>query len=601
MSKLTENLGLFCWEPESDAEQEFDINKSLNENWKKIDKNCSNYANAIKQRVEQTKEAQIQSASVVLQDVNVYGESVQEGEPSVNNPVNIISAGSNKNFLDLEDVSETTTAKGITYSIKNGIFTLNGTSTGSHYITFSKTFNLPKGTYTYSTTVVSGELGGTANLGKQLNNGSELLFNAGNILDIATTTITEDANEVKCSFYVGSSVVFNNFKVKLKLEEGNKVTGYTNYNCGGIDYKTTSKNKLDLNKITLSSNTILNYTGITIKKLWGTPILSNQKILEMLKPNTNYICTAKVKVVNKPVILSSSYNHNRILLLNKTGGTNIEVLSSNQKNSLNVEETHELKIEFTTPQDLVGYRLLAYTYFGKNDEGSADAASGEFEITDLMIREANIKDDAFELYKEITETIQLPLNTELCKIGDYQDCIDSSGVIHKRTKKIVLSGTENWYSYANYTGEGYCYYLEDSSFPLLSINNQKYKHSISTHFKNVYAVWSNNSGIGTYSDHATVHRKYFISDKATLAEFKAWLAQETPELIYVLAEEDTTQSLADAEKEKLQNLKTFAGINNITTNAPTSFTYNLDANNLLDRIALLEEKIAELQESGVLE
>lgn len=466
MSILTKYLKLIKRDVVDDYDSDFDIDLTLNGNWDKIDanaketttkiieleENISNYANAVKQRVDLVKQVQINSSGTCLQDVKVFGESVQEGEPSVNNPV----------------------------------------------------------------------------------------------------TLT---------------------------------------NISNINYKTTGKNILDLDKITLSANTILSNTGVTIENLWGTPILSNQKVLEMFKANTKYICTAKVKVVNKPTILSSSYNHNRILLLNKSSGTNIEVLSSNQKNNWNAGETHELKIEFTTPSDLTGYRLLAYNFFGKNDETSTDAALGKFEITDLMIREANIKEDTFELYKEITETIQLPQNVELCSAGDTRDYIDSKGVIHKKTKKIVLNGTEKWYTYTNYTGEGYCYYLEDNSFPLLQINNQKYKHSICSHFKNVYAVWSNNSGIGTYSDHATVHRKYFISDKATLTEFKAWLAQETPELIYVLTEEDTTQSLADTEKEKLQNLKTFVGTNNITTNAPISFTYNLDANNLLDRIIALENKL----------
>lgn len=595
MSKLTENLGLFCWEPESDAEQEFDINKSLNENWKKIDKNCSNYANAIKQRVEQIKEAQIQSVGAALQDVKVFGESVQDGEPNVNNPISIVSVGSNKNLLDLDDISETT-AKGITYSVKNNIFILNGTSTGSHYIKFPKNFNLSKGTYTYSAKVVSGSYTGV--VGKQLNSNNTNIFDAGVITETKTTTFTEDKRNVQCSFYIGNNTIFNNFKIKLKFEKGNKATSYTD--CCGIDYKTTSKNILDLNKITLSSNTILNDTGITINNLWGTPIISNQEILKMLKPNTNYICTAKVKVVNKPEILSSSYNHNRILLLNKSGGTNIEILSSSQKNSWNIGETHELKIEFTTPSDLAGYRMLAYNFFGKNDETSVDVVSGKFEITDLMIREANIKEDTFELYKEITETIQLPLNTELCKIGDYQDCIDSSGVIHKKTKKISLNGTEKWYSYANYTGEGYCYYLEDNSFPLLPINSVNFKHSLCTHFKNVYAVWLNGT-IGTYSDHGSVHRKYFVTDKATLQEFKTWLAENTPELVYTLAEEDATQSLEESEIEKLQNLKTFVGTNNIEISAPTSFNYNYNINDLLDRIATLESKIAELLESGVSE
>lgn len=43
MSKFTEFLNLFKWDPVEDAEEEFNIDKSLNENWDKIDKKLKDY------------------------------------------------------------------------------------------------------------------------------------------------------------------------------------------------------------------------------------------------------------------------------------------------------------------------------------------------------------------------------------------------------------------------------------------------------------------------------------------------------------------------------------------------------------------------------
>lgn len=37
MSKTTENLGLFKYDPKDDKDEKFNITKALNENWDKID------------------------------------------------------------------------------------------------------------------------------------------------------------------------------------------------------------------------------------------------------------------------------------------------------------------------------------------------------------------------------------------------------------------------------------------------------------------------------------------------------------------------------------------------------------------------------------
>ena len=175
-----------------------------------------------------------------------------------------------------------------------------------------------------------------------------------------------------------------------------------------------------------------------------------------------------------------------------------------------------------------------------------------------------------------TTTITLPEGAELCSLPNgVEDCVDSTGVIHKKIGKMVLDGTGTYGSYRGYTGEGYCYYYEDARFKIKNVTSINYKHSLCTHFKNVYANYAYNTGIGTYSDHPTLPRKYFISDKSTLAEFKAQLAELQPVLIYELAEE-TTQNLAETEKEKLQNLQIFNGDNQICSNAYFSASYLRD-------------------------
>ena len=202
--------------------------------------------------------------------------------------------------------------------------------------------------------------------------------------------------------------------------------------------------------------------------------------------------------------------------------------------------------------------------------------------TDFQIEKGSTVTD-FEAYKEKTTTITLPEGVEMCGLPNgVADYIDNKGILHKRIDKMVLDGTGNYGSFPGYTGEGYCYYCEDARFKIKNVTSINYKHSLCTHFTNVYSVWAyDTSKIGTYSDHPTLPRKYFISDKPTLEEFKAQLAELQPILLYEKVEE-TTQNLAETEKTKLQNLETFEGINNITNNAPLSATYNTDTKSYID-------------------
>lgn len=199
-----------------------------------------------------------------------------------------------------------------------------------------------------------------------------------------------------------------------------------------------------------------------------------------------------------------------------------------------------------------------------------------FNDKEIMLEHGTVLTD-YEPYKEVKTTIALPENVELCSLPNgVVDCVDSTGVIHKKIGKMVLDGTGNYGSFLGYTGEGYCYYFEDSRFKVPAVNADNelyYKNSLCTHFTNVYAVWHLNNGkIGKYSDHITLPRKYFISDKPTLEEFKAQLAELQPVLIYELAE-DTTQSLSETEITKMQIFPVIIGENNLTGPSETTLLY----------------------------
>lgn len=88
------------------------------------------------------------SAAWAFQGLKVYGKSTQDGTPSPESPVPIVSAGddgnvelllSNKNLLTYPYLDgQVNTEKGITYTVdENGIVTANGTATGNSFYNLS--------------------------------------------------------------------------------------------------------------------------------------------------------------------------------------------------------------------------------------------------------------------------------------------------------------------------------------------------------------------------------------------------------------------------------------------------------------------------------
>lgn len=197
--------------------------------------------------------------------------------------------------------------------------------------------------------------------------------------------------------------------------------------------------------------------------------------------------------------------------------------------------------------------------------------------TDTNMRfqlEEGIQATEYEFYQEKVLNIDLKGN-ELCSlpnsVKDELVLENGRAKIIKKIKKIILNGDGYYQAYTNYTGGGYCYYYQNDDFALIPVTSQNYKNSICSHFKNKYVVWGySTSKIGTYSDHAMTHRKYFISEKQTVAEFKEWLQTNPVTLLYV------SETPYEIDLGATEQLKTFEGVNNISNseNADMELKYS---------------------------
>lgn len=199
---------------------------------------------------------------------------------------------------------------------------------------------------------------------------------------------------------------------------------------------------------------------------------------------------------------------------------------------------------------------------------------------------------AFEAYKKKTSTITLPEGAELCSLPNgVVDCVDSTGVIHKKILKIAL-GTQNWSIYQSETNldRYYCFTSDvDSLIKEYPTQNTYNFCNIAQSVEMLLTSTAVDKDSFCIGYQGAARLRFMLKKDVIDAQEGDTLSAKLNNLFisknaYILAEniEETTQNLAETEKAKMQNLETFEGINNITSNAPISAVYNTDTKSYID-------------------
>lgn len=109
MSKFTEFLNLFKWDSVEDAEEEFDIDKELNDNWDKIDTKLKDHISNINTNLSNLKKTTNDAISTKANSTDVYTKT--ELDTKINAKQDKLSAGNN-----ITIANNTISAKDTTYS-----------------------------------------------------------------------------------------------------------------------------------------------------------------------------------------------------------------------------------------------------------------------------------------------------------------------------------------------------------------------------------------------------------------------------------------------------------------------------------------------------
>ena len=219
--------------------------------------------------------------------------------------------------------------------------------------------------------------------------------------------------------------------------------------------------------------------------------------------------------------------------------------------NVNSSKNYVISFEINNPDG----KLARLGWSGSSKTVETTATSGK--ITGVL---TGITTSAFSIYIDGNSTITItnlmyyegtdtsktyePYGTtpiELCKIGNYQDYIykdSDKWYLHKEIGKVTYNGTENWTTFAiNYE---YQIILQDAKegdfenqfFP--SLCNKYVNHNVGGASLNNYEFSNFTSGVYRWI-------RIRHNDITTLANYKTWLASNTPTFYYLLATPTSTE------------------------------------------------------------
>lgn len=155
-----------------------------------------------------------------IDDITVFGKSVQDGTPTPENPVDVQVVEA-PNLFSLDATSST--VRNVEFTVSNGLVTANGKATGGNATLSIGTIDLDAGTYSISG--ISGGSGTTYSIRLSIS-GTTLKY------VYRTDTFTLDsASTVTLQYYVYNNYEAQNVTIQPQIEKGTTATPYAPYGC----------------------------------------------------------------------------------------------------------------------------------------------------------------------------------------------------------------------------------------------------------------------------------------------------------------------------------------------------------------------------------
>ena len=503
--------------------------------------------------------------------------------PSPEDPSKVETVGSNKNIFDKDNVN----------NIINALISNKGQiqSSSERRITYLK---VKKGTYTITKHKGTNSLiVGYTKTEPKIGDTVENFINVAN-KNIATITI-EDGYLVA---YIFTSTDFSENQIPedilegLKIEQGEVSTSYSTYEQGSVKVTSCNKNLFDVgenNYSTMGLNITLDKSRIKIN---GTPT-SNNYILK--KDNINGICLGKFKKGTYHITRQQFSGFTK-----KGNGFSVQIRKDAYDGTTLVSygmETILQQKKFVLNEDVDLY----LTMWANKDDIYNDV---EFLFSIYSDNDVNYVQHEEQSYIMLIQAEMLE--------GDDFDKVNKKEV--HNWGKVILDGSQTIEILGTEKTGIYRFAVTING---IKTGNFNVAETINNLISDKLIVGSNNDTYQAKKDnimHMRVNNKpqviIYIEKcaKMTVDEFANFLSENNIELYYKLAEPkklDLTQEQIQA-LEKLDKLKTYKNITNITTDsiAILDVDYKKDLetwqNQQDDRIKALEELVSTTQTSAML-
>ena len=440
-----------------------------------------------------------------------------------------------KNLLPINKIQTQTINQLTITNLGDGTIKVNGTSNATTRLDVTYTQTLKANTtYIFSNANTRGS-GANVNIQDSSNN---VLSNITLNSSTATYTPTTNVTIALMRFYIDSGQTFNDYILKVQLEEGSTATGFEPYTNGASpnpDYPQ------DVHVVT-GDNTI---------KVEGK----------------NY-CNG----INQDIFLNNAVNQCGISSGNS--GLYIPVTSNTYTISTKITQTRyrvACSKNIPTPVSQTVYR-------GVNKDGTSnsitiDTTGYDYLIvnaTDLTAIQIEKGSEATEYAPYQSQSYAVNLGTmELCKIGDYQDYIYKEGkkwYKYGAIGKVILDGSEEY----SLSAGNKLTLLKNIGLIAVGINNTGYLYC--DNYKEVANNDSDNTNYnisrfyatGTYNYEKIVFRNVDIS---TANDFKTWLSTHNTIVYYPLVTPTTTEitdTTLISQLNTLAEAESYSGQTNIS-------------------------------------
>lgn len=484
------------------------------------------------------------SAEEPFVEVELYGESIQEGTPTPDSPSEIENLeGKNK----LQNKQTTQTINGVTFTVnKDKSITLSGTATANilFYLNDSNLYteDIKEGTYAFSgckggsssTYFLALELETANSSGSKYFNLTETNIGSKGFLPVKINS----QNKYRTYIYVKSGATVDT-TIYPQLEEGTVATPYVPYNS--LEFKVEGKNIANL--------------SVAGTQFRTTTELLQPNIVKNIKTSSNAVAYSQVKLNNLEIgekytvwvdIESTSKVNARICLWKDYDATKTYV--NNVTKLATFKATQELLILGLYP--------------------SEELIKGLETTFKIMIIKGTYTEETIGEYKEYkSQVVYFPLEEgQKLMEGSYT----GEDGIHNARKQVIFDGSddEGWALLSGQTGIFY---------KILS-DAKHYFTALSSHY--TYTTKSiANLSVNEFTTRAGAGYAIWIkAEYETLEEFISNLAQKPTTFEYDLAEPEVVPYTEEQQeaRNKIKALMTYKNITNITSDAYAKVIYMRD-------------------------